>query len=317
MVFTTLAHLMDVDWLREAYHRTRKDAAPGIDGVTAAAYAEHLEANLTDLYERLRSGRYTAPAVKRTWLDKEDGSQRPIGMPTFEDKIVQRAVTMLLGAVYEQDFQDYSHGFREGHSPHQALQELREQCLEGNIGWIVDADVSGFFDSLDHGLLQEVIRKRVNDGGLLRLIGKWLHAGVLEGEQVTYPEKGTPQGGVTTPPTKLQTFFFGVRITRIRIDPKYDIDLIPGYVYPLHEGTDEVPFVRPVRGLQAIVDFGCKVFQTAYDQLQFCVHSRLICQLLALLLQTGDPLAEPPQPGAAVGPGASCQRPHGRRTRGS
>ena len=199
MVFTTLAHLMDVDWLREAYRRTRKDAAPGIDGVTAADYAEHLEANLTDLYERLRSGRYTAPPVKRTWLDKEDGSQRPIGMPAFEDKIVQRAVTMLLGAVYEQDFHDFSHGFREGHSPHQALQELREQCMELNIGWIVDADVSGFFDSLDHDLLREVIRKRVNDRGILRLIGKWLHAGVLDGEQLTYPEQGTPQGGVCSP----------------------------------------------------------------------------------------------------------------------
>jgi retron-type reverse transcriptase len=183
MVFTTLAHLMDVDWLREAYRRTRKDAAPGIDGVTAAASAEHLEANLTDLYERLRSGRYTAPPVKRTWLDKEDGSQRPIGMPAFEDKIVQRAVTMLLGAVYEQDFHDFSHGFRQGHSPHQALQELREQCMELNIGWIVDADGSGFFDSLDHDLLREVIRKRVSDGGLLRLIGKWRHAGVRDGEQ--------------------------------------------------------------------------------------------------------------------------------------
>jgi group II intron reverse transcriptase/maturase len=199
MVFTTLAHLIDVDLLREAFHRTRKDAAPGIDGVTAATYAEHLEANLTDLYERLRSGRYTAPPVKRTWLDKEDGSQRPIGMPTFEDKIVQRAVTMLLGAVYEQAFHDFSHGFREGHSPHQALHELREQCRELNIGWIVDADVSGFFDNLDHGLLRDVIRQRVNDGGILRLIGKWLHAGVLEGEQVTYPEKGTPQGGVISP----------------------------------------------------------------------------------------------------------------------
>ena len=182
MVFTTLAHLIDVELLREAYHRTRKDAAPGIDGVTAAAYAEHLEANLTDLYERLQSGRYTAPPVKPTWLDKADGSQRPIGMPTFEDKIVQRAVTMLLGAVYEQDLQDFSPGFREGHSPHQALHELREQCLELNIGWIVEADVSGFFDSLDHGLLRDVIRKRVNDGGLLRRIGNWLHAGVLEGE---------------------------------------------------------------------------------------------------------------------------------------
>ena len=165
--------------------------------MTAASYAEHLEANRTDLYERLHGGRYTASPVKRVWLDKEDGSQRPIGMPAFEDNIVQRAVTMLVGAVYEQDFHDCSHSFREGHSPHQALHELREQCMELNIGWIVDADVSGCFDSLDHGLLRDVIRKRVNDGGILRLIGKWLHAGVLDGEQLTYPEQGTPQGGVS------------------------------------------------------------------------------------------------------------------------
>ena len=131
-------------------------------------------------------------------------------MPAFEDKIVQRAVTMLLGAVYEQDFQDFSHGFREGHSPHQALHELREQCMELDISWIVDADVRGYFDNLDHGLLRDVIRKRVNDGGILRLIGKWLNAGVLEGENLTYPEKGTPQGDVITPPTILQTFFSGL-----------------------------------------------------------------------------------------------------------
>jgi len=111
---------------------------------------------------------------------------------------------MLLGAIYEQDFHDCSYGFREGRSPHQALQELREQCMEKNIRWMVDADVSGCFDSLDHGLLRDVIRKRVKDGGLLRLLGKWLHAGVVEGDGLTYPEQGTPQGGVLTSPTMLQ-----------------------------------------------------------------------------------------------------------------
>src|SRR5215813_8989856 len=110
MVFTTLAHLMDVDFLREAYRRTRKDSAPGIDGVTAATYAAHLDENLRDLHERLRRGRYHAPPVKRQWLDKTDGSQRAIGLPTFEDKIVQRAVTMLLGAIYEEDFHDFVYG---------------------------------------------------------------------------------------------------------------------------------------------------------------------------------------------------------------
>jgi group II intron reverse transcriptase/maturase len=199
MVFTTLAHRMDVDFLREAYRQTRKGGAAGVDGVTAYEYAQHLEENLRDLHERLRRGRYKAPPVERAWLDKEDGRKRPIGIPTFEDKVVQRAVAMLLGAVYEQDFYDFSHGFRPGHSPHQALHELRERCMNMNIGWIVDADVSGFFDSLDHGLLREVIKQRVNDGGILRLIGKWLNAGVLERDVLTYPERGTPQGGVISP----------------------------------------------------------------------------------------------------------------------
>jgi RNA-directed DNA polymerase len=199
MAFTTLAHLIDVDLLREAYRRTRKDGAPGIDGVTAQEYAEHLEANLANLYERLRRGRYRAPPVRRTYLDKEDGGQRPIGIPAFEDKLVQRAVVMLLGAIYEQDFCDCSHGFREGHSPHQALHELREQCMERDIGWIVDADVSAFFDSLDHDLLRERLQQRIADGRIIGLIGKWLKAGVVEGDTLSYPERGSPQGGVVSP----------------------------------------------------------------------------------------------------------------------
>ena len=199
MVFTTLAHHMDVEWLREAYRLTPKDRAAGVDGVTAKQYAENLEENLGDLHERLRSGRYFAPPVERAWLDKEDGSKRPIGKPTFEDKIVQRAVVMLLGAIYEQEFHDFSYGFRPERSAHQALQVLREQCFKMNIGWIVDADVTGFFDNLDRKLLREFIRQRVNDGGILRLIGKWLKAGVLEGDILRYPEKGTPQGGVVSP----------------------------------------------------------------------------------------------------------------------
>jgi RNA-directed DNA polymerase len=198
-VFTTLAHLIDVDFLKEAYRRTRKDGAVGVDGVTAEEYAESLDENLRNLDERLRSGCYEAPPVKRAWLDKDDGGERPIGMPGFEDKIAQRAVTMILGAVYEQDFESFSHGFREGHSQHQALLELREKCKEIGVAWIVDADVAGFFDNLDHGLMLEIIKKRVNDGGILRLIGKWLNAGVMEGTTLIHPENGTPQGGVISP----------------------------------------------------------------------------------------------------------------------
>jgi RNA-directed DNA polymerase len=198
-VFTTLAPLIDEDFLREAYRHTSKSSAPGIDGVTAEAYAEHLDENLRDLHARLRSGRYPAAPVERVWIEKDDGRQRPIGKPAFEDKIVQRAVAMLLEALYEQDFLDCSYGFRPGRSPHAALHEVRERCMNEGMGWIVDADVSGYFDSIDRTRLREVLRKRVNDGSILRLIGKWLRAGVMDHGELTHPETGVVQGGVISP----------------------------------------------------------------------------------------------------------------------
>lgn len=198
-VFTNLAHLIDVDFLREAYRQTRKSSAAGIDGVTAKQYAEHLDENLRDLHERLRSGRYQAAPVVRVWIEKEDGGRRPIGKPVFEDKIVQRAVAMLLEAIYEQDFSDSSYGFRPGRSPHDALHALRTHCMEEGIGWIVDADVSGYFDSIDRTHLREVLRRRVNDGSIMRLIGKWLRAGVMEDGVLQHPETGVVQGGVISP----------------------------------------------------------------------------------------------------------------------
>ena len=198
-VFTTLAHLIDVDFLKEAYRRTRKDAAPGVDGVTAEEYRKNLDENLRNLHERLRTGRYKAPPVKRVWRDKDDGGKRPIGMTAFEDKIAQRAVAMILGAVYEQDFEDFSHGFREGHSQHQALAELRERCREIGVAWIVDTDVANFFGSLDWNLLLTIIKRRVNDGAIIRLIGKWLNAGVMEEGTLIHPTEGTPQGAVISP----------------------------------------------------------------------------------------------------------------------
>ena len=146
MVFTSLAHRMDVDFLTEAYHRVRKDGAAGLSGVTSKDYKQNLNHNLTDLHQRLKNQTYVAPKIKRVWIDKENGKKRPIGITEFEDKIVQKAVAMLLGAVYEQDFYDYSHGFREGHSAHQALHDIRSQCMGSNIKWVIDADISGFFD---------------------------------------------------------------------------------------------------------------------------------------------------------------------------
>ena len=206
-IFTNIMHWVDVEFLREAYRETRKDAAPGLDGMTAQEYGQNLEANLQALYERMRRGQYRAPAVKRIWLEKENGQLRPIGICEFEDKIVQRAVSLLLGAVYEQDFYDVSYGFRPGRNPHQALQKVWEECNRCNVGWILDVDIRGFFDSLDHQQLQAILKQRVNDGGVRRYIGKWLNAGVVDGESLSYPKQGSPQGGVITPPTILQTFF--------------------------------------------------------------------------------------------------------------
>jgi len=199
MVFTTLAHLMDVEFLMVAFRSLRKDAAVGIDKVTVAAYAANLEENLWELYQKLKTNRYRAQMVRRVWIDKADGSKRPLGILVLEDKIVQKAVSMILGAVYEPMFYDFSYGFRPGRSPHQALSKLREECCTKNIGWIVDADISGFFDSIDHNHLRTIIKRRVNDGALLRLIGKWLNVGVLEEGRITYNETGTPQGGVISP----------------------------------------------------------------------------------------------------------------------
>ena len=199
MVFTTLAHRIDGAFLREAYRRVRKDAAPGVDAVTAEDYAQALEANLQSLHERLRSGGYKAPPGKRLWLEKADGSRRPIGIPAFEDKIVQRAVAMLMGAVYEEDFYGFSYGFRPGRNAHDALKALRAHCRTGQIGWIIDADVGSYFDTIEHGVLQAMIQERINDGGLLRLIGKWLKAGIFEAGAITRAKAGTPQGGVASP----------------------------------------------------------------------------------------------------------------------
>lgn len=201
VAFNTLAHHIDIEWLREAYRRTRKDGAVGVDGQTAEEYAVQLEGNLQSLLDRAKSGdHYRAPPVRRVHIPKGDGSKtRPIGIPTFEDKVLQRAVAMVLEAVYEQSFYDCSYGFRPGRSAHDALRALREPLMAMNGGWVLEADIEKFFDSVDRTQLQEILRRRVRDGVLLRLIGKWLNAGVMEEGQVYRPDAGTPQGGVISP----------------------------------------------------------------------------------------------------------------------
>jgi group II intron reverse transcriptase/maturase len=199
MVLTTLAHHIDLTFLREAYRRTRKDGAPGVDRQTAEQYAEHLEDNLRSLLDRAKAGTYRAPPVRRVHIPKGNGETRPIGIPTFEDKVLQRAVAMVLEAVYEQDFLDCSYGFRPGRSAHQALATLWDKAMAMNGGWVLEVDIRKFFDTLDHQHLMDVLRRRVRDGVLLRLVSKWLHAGVQEDGGISYPDAGSPQGGVISP----------------------------------------------------------------------------------------------------------------------
>jgi group II intron reverse transcriptase/maturase len=200
MGFTSLAHHIGLSWLLNAYQSTRKDGAAGVDGQTAADYEVDLLGNLRSLLERAKSGTYRAPPVRRVRIPKGTSREtRPLGIPTFEDKVLQRAVVQVLEPLYEQDFLDCSYGFRPGRSAHQALQALRQQATAMGGCWILDVDIRKFFDTLDHAHLRALLQLRVRDGVLLRLIGKWLNAGVLEEGAVTFPEAGTPQGGVISP----------------------------------------------------------------------------------------------------------------------
>jgi RNA-directed DNA polymerase len=203
MAFTSLAYLMDIDWLKEAYRRTRKDGAVGVDGVTAEEYEQDLEVNLQSLLDRAKSGTYQAPPVRRVHIPKGGSptETRPLGIPTLEDKVLQRAIVMLLEPIYEQDFLDCSYGFRPRRSAHDALKSFRDQAMSSQPrgGWAYEVDIRKFFDNLDHGHLRQFLRLRVRDGVLLRLIDKWLKAGVMEDGSVSYPGSGSPQGGVISP----------------------------------------------------------------------------------------------------------------------
>lgn len=198
--FLSLAHYIDEYWLQEAYFRTRKDGAVGVDGTTAEQYAEHLVDNLRSLLDRFKSGHYQAPPVKRIHILKGTGSEtRPIGIPSFEDKVLQRAVAMVLEAIYEEDFLPCSYGFRPGRSAHEALRDLWRELMGMGGGWVLEVDIRSFFDELDHGHLRSFLDRRVRDGVIRRAIGKWLQAGVLEEGRLSHPVTGTPQGGVISP----------------------------------------------------------------------------------------------------------------------
>src|SRR5215468_2477182 len=199
MALRTLAHHIDVEFLRVAYQQTRKDGAVGVDKQTAAEYAANLEGNLQSLLNRFKSCTYHAPPVRRVEIPKGDGTTRRLGIPTFEDKLLQRAVAMVLSAVYEQDFLDCSHGFRPGRSAHGAIRALNGVIMRGHANYIVEADIVSFFDSIDRKMLMEMLRSRIADERLMRLVGKCLHVGILDGERYEEPEVGATQGSVLSP----------------------------------------------------------------------------------------------------------------------
>ena len=199
LVFTSLAHNIDLFFLYEAMRRTRKDSAPGVDGVSWRDYEGNWQENLARLKEAFKSGRYKAPPSQRSYIPKPDGKPRPIALPTLEDKILQRAVAMLLGVVYEQDFYDFSYGFRPGKSAHGAVSAVRETLHKLGGGWVLEVDIKGYFDTISHQYLRGFLDQRVRDGVIRRSIDKWLKAGILEDGVVRRPETGTPQGGVISP----------------------------------------------------------------------------------------------------------------------
>jgi group II intron reverse transcriptase/maturase len=192
-------HVYDVNRLREAYYGLNREAAPGVDGQTWAAYGEHLEANLQDLSDRLTRGAYHARPVERVSIPKPEGRQRPSGIPTLEDKIVQRATVEVLHAISEGEFRGCSYGLRPGRSPHDALDAVTVGIEKRNVNWVLDADIRGFVDAIDHAWLVQCIEPRIGDQRVVRHMQKWLHAGVLEDGQWHAQEEGTPQGGSVSP----------------------------------------------------------------------------------------------------------------------
>ena len=196
--FTSLAHLLTAEMLGEAYRRLRKDASPGVDGLTAQEYEQDLAGNLQDLHRRLWEGRYRAQPVRRVYIEQE-GKRRPLGIPALEDKIIQRAVVSILDAIYEQDFLPCSYGYRPGRGPQDALDAVFRAIVGGKVSCVLEVDIKGYFQNIVHEHLMTFLQRRVKDSSLLRLIGKWLHAGVLEGGRLLPTTKGTSQGAVVSP----------------------------------------------------------------------------------------------------------------------
>jgi group II intron reverse transcriptase/maturase len=197
--FTALLHHVTVELLRESYYALKRGAASGVDGVTWQQYEVGLEERMVDLHDRVHTGTYRAQPSKRVYIPKPDGRVRPLGIATLEDKIVQQAVVKVLNAIYEEDFLGFSYGFRPGRSPHNALDALQVGIMGKKVNWVLDADIRGFFDTINHEWMMKFVGHRIADPRMLRLIRKWLRAGVSEGGKWSETKVGTPQGAVASP----------------------------------------------------------------------------------------------------------------------
>ena len=228
LVFTSLYHhIADIDHLRACYQLLKGNKAVGVDEVTKSMYAANLEANLQDLSARLKRMGYRPQPKRRIYIPKPGSeTERPLGISSFEDKIVELATKRVLEPLFEPLFEECSYGYRPQRSPHQCLDALGRTLQQKRVNILVEADIRGFFDAVNHEWLLKFLRQRIGDERVLRLLYRMLKAGIMEDGLVQATEVGTPQGSILTPPTKLQTFFFGVYFTRTCIDPKHDVDLL-------------------------------------------------------------------------------------------
>jgi len=230
----------------EAYKKVKANkGAAGVDEQSIAEFDTRVQDNLYKLWNRLASGSYFPPPVRTVKIPKANGEERTLGIPTVSDRIAQMVVKLRLEPMLDPLFHPDSYGYRPGKSALDAVGQARQRCWKRD--WVIDLDIKGFFDNINHDLLMRAVKKHAKDRWVVLYIERWLKAPAQDAEgHLTARDTGTPQGGVVTPPTKLQTFFFGIRIARVRINPKDDIDLVLGHVYSLHEGSNQLALARPI-----------------------------------------------------------------------
>src|SRR5215471_11587897 len=299
--------LCNETWLRAATHATLRNKGSetaGIDSMTKSNFLGDYDGNVACLQESLKAKTFEPVPVRRVYIPKSySDKKRPLGIPVLFDRIVQEALRMVLEPIWEADFSIHSYGFRPNRSTYDAMTYIGKR-LTGNgstYQWVIEGDIASYFDTIPHRRLIKAVKKRVADRDIRNLLWKFLRAGVMYRGNLSDTLTGTPQGGVSSLPTKLPTFFFGIVITWIWVDPKHDIDFVTRDFHSLHQCPDEGAFARPVGGLQAVVEFGGKVLQPTNNQLQFALQGGLLRQRLALLLQPGEALAQAGNPGLKLG----------------